>query len=161
MGRTTQRDLGQFRTVWIMEKGRWNIFEQDSPWWDVESFGKRVAKAITVYFDYIRHPRLIGLIGTHVDDDLVTGTPEFFEHTVTYLSQRFKFKWKRDGFQLGKKLDQGDLRYTGLDLGREQDGSVTLNQQSYILGIDEIPIRADRRVQKDADATPWEVSKRR
>ena len=90
--------------------------------------------------------KLIGLIGIHVDDDLITGTPEFFDHHVKKLRKLHCYgKWQT-----------GTFTHCGRKITRHDDGTIVVDQRDYAASIEPITLTAERRRHKDAPATPRE-----
>ncbi|CAK0825149.1 unnamed protein product [Prorocentrum cordatum] len=98
----------------------------------------KLCPALFIFHD--ERGTLIGLIGTHVDDDLVAGSPEFFANQVAKLRKAAKV-----GFHhCGRFLKQND------------NGTITCSQKEYTESIENIPISAERRKTKEAKATAEE-----
>ncbi|CAK0806782.1 unnamed protein product [Prorocentrum cordatum] len=106
----------------------------------------KLCPALFIFHD--ENGKLIGLIGTHVDDDLVAGSPEFFANQVATLRKIHCYgKWQsaRTGFHhCGRFLKQND------------DGTIKCSQREYTESIGKIPISAERRRNKEAKATAEE-----
>ncbi|CAK0825490.1 unnamed protein product [Prorocentrum cordatum] len=106
----------------------------------------KLCPALFIFHD--EHGKLIGLIGTHVDDDLVAGSPEFFANQVAKLRKIHccgKWQTAKAGFHhCGRFLKQND------------DGTITCSQKEYTESIEKIPISSERRKDKEAKATAEE-----
>ncbi|CAK0827876.1 unnamed protein product, partial [Prorocentrum cordatum] len=106
----------------------------------------KLCPALFIFHD--ENEKLIGLIGTHVDDDLVASSPKFFANQVTKLRKMHCYgKWqtaKTSFHHCGRFLKQGD------------DGTITCSQREYTESIEKIPISNERRKDKEAKATPEE-----
>ena len=92
--------------------------------------------------------KLLGMIGIHVDDDLILGSKHFFENQVAQLRKMHCYgKWHTsvEGFfQCGRFIQ------------RQADGSLKCGQNEYSESLMPIPISKERRLNKDARATPSE-----
>ncbi|CAK0897251.1 unnamed protein product [Prorocentrum cordatum] len=90
--------------------------------------------------------KLIGLIGTHVDDDLVAGSPEFFANQVAELRKAHcRGKWQ---------TAMTGLHNCGRFLKQNDDGAIKRSQKECTESTEKIPISAERP--KDARATAEE-----
>ena len=92
--------------------------------------------------------KLIGMTGTHVDDDLILGSQQFFENQVTQLRKMHCYgKWHTsvEGFF-----------HCGRFVQKQADGSLKCGQNEYVESLMPIPISKERRLNKDARATPTE-----
>ncbi|CAK0798712.1 unnamed protein product [Prorocentrum cordatum] len=106
----------------------------------------KLRPALFIFHD--ENEKLIGLIGTHVDDDLVAGSPEFFANQVTKLRKMHCYgKWQtaKTGFH-----------HCGRFLKQRDDGTITCSRREYTESIEKIPISNERRKDKEAKATPEE-----
>ncbi|CAK0808101.1 unnamed protein product [Prorocentrum cordatum] len=106
----------------------------------------KLCPALFIFHD--ENEKLIGLIGTHVDDDLVAGSPESFANQVTKLRKMHCYgKWQtaKTGFH-----------HCGRFLKQRDDGTITCSQREYTESIEKIPISNERRKDKEAKATPEE-----
>ncbi|CAK0847357.1 unnamed protein product [Prorocentrum cordatum] len=106
----------------------------------------KLCPALFIFHD--ENEKLIGLMGTHVDDDLVAGSPEFFAKQVTKLRKMHCYgKWQtaKTGFH-----------HCGRFLKQRDDGTIACSQREYTESIEKIPISNERRKDKEAKATPEE-----
>lgn len=86
-----------------------------------------------------------GMIGLHVDDGLCAGDSHF-EAKLSSLEQKFPFGSKR----------KGDFIFTGIHIKQETNGSIHLDQQSYVNDITPISIDRDRRKKETLPVTEGE-----
>ncbi|CAK0904441.1 unnamed protein product [Prorocentrum cordatum] len=106
----------------------------------------KLCPALFIFHD--ENEKLIGLIGTHVDDDLVAGSPEFFANQVTKLRKMHCYgKWQtaKTGFHHCRRFPK-----------QRDDGTITCSQREYTESIENIPISNERRKDMEAQATPEE-----
>ena len=95
--------------------------------------------------------KLIGLIGIHVDDDLLTGTPEFFKNQAAKLQKMHCYgKWNKANLP-GEKIV-----HCGKTIVRQQDMTLAIDQKEYVDGMTRIPLTKERRADKEALATAKE-----
>lgn len=85
------------------------------------------------------YPQCIGVIGSHVDDDLMTGNDHFMNHIVPELRQIFPYgKW-------ASLLKPGDtFGHVGKDITLHDD-RITLTQREYALSVQRITLPKERR----------------
>ena len=109
----------------------------------------KVAKAMYLYTRDQGNGRyaLEGIVGSHVDDDIMTGSDYFFDEIVA--------KGLDKTFHYGK-VQVDKLTHTGLDIVRHDDGRITVNQADYAAGLKKIHIDASRRRQPELAATDTE-----
>ena len=93
--------------------------------------------------------KLIGLLGVHVDDVLICGHGSLFESQVEKLRNTFPFgSWK--------DARKETVVFCGAELRQEPDGTIHLNQEAYALGINEINLSRERKLEEDAPASDGE-----
>ena len=93
----------------------------------------------------------MGLIGVHVDDDLITGSQTFFDVVVQQLRKKFVYgKWHTCN-QPGENFD-----HCGRNIMRRPDGAVVVSQRNYALGLEPIFLSKDRKKVPSAVITPKE-----
>ena len=86
---------------------------------------------------------LHGLAGWHVDDGLLTGDDVFWK-AMEKVAERLQF---------GKRA-KGEFKFCGMRIIQKEDKSVSLDQSSMIMELEEIPLDARRNANEDA--TPQE-----
>ena len=80
------------------------IIEDNSLYHGNLSYNTRVDKSIVVFRDAGERRRLIGLLGSHVDDDIVTGTQAFKDHVIHgVLKKVYRYKWVSDDYKKNHK----------------------------------------------------------
>ena len=89
---------------------------------------------------------LDGILGTHVDDGIGGGNQRY-EQVLKLLQQTLPFG--------SQEYDR--FRFTGLDLEQLPDYTIKISQSEYVDKIGLIDVPKNRRMQKDAIATPHEV----
>ena len=78
----------------------WTLLENNEVYSGNRSFGARVDKAIVVFREYAEHRPLIGLLGSHVDEDVVVGTEKFKMRVIEgVLNEAYRYKWASDDFE--------------------------------------------------------------
>jgi len=144
--------LGQMRSIAIQEAQGDNleIIEDNALYTGNLSYNTRVNKSIVVFQDAGERRRLIGLLGSHVDDDIVTGTQAFKDQVIQgVLNKVYRYKWVSDDYEQNHKTT-AVLTFTGIQIRRSEDGGVLLNQRSYILGLSTLPMSLHRRQDVDS-----------
>ncbi|CAK0843715.1 unnamed protein product [Prorocentrum cordatum] len=106
----------------------------------------KLRPALFIFHD--ENEKLMGLIGTHVDDDVVAGSPEFFANQETNLRKMHCC----GTWQTAKTA----FHHCGRSLKQSNDGTITCSQREYTESIEKIPISNERRKDKEAKATPEE-----
>ena len=93
--------------------------------------------------------QLEGLLGVHVDDDLITGSPWFYENVVPELRRRFKFgSWKERIFT-----------HIGLEVVQDPDTfEVQVGQPSYAMTLKKVYLPMSRRQAMTSPATKDEIT---
>ena len=88
--------------------------------------GAQRSKLNPAFFFFKRDDKLCGIIGVHVDDDLITGDDRFFDEVVPLLRQRFCYgKWHH------ANRDGESFVHSGRKVTRLADGSVKVSQKEY------------------------------
>ena len=144
--------LGHMRSIAIQEThgAPLEIIEDNSLYHGNLSYNTRVNKSIVVFQDAGERRRLIGLLGSHVDDDIVTGTQAFKDQVIHgVLNKVYRYKWVSDDYEKNHKT-AAVLTFTGIQIRRSEDGGGLLNQRSYILGLSTLPMSMSRRQDVDS-----------
>ena len=95
--------------------------------------------------------RLIGALAIHVDDILFTGTEQFQRSYMQKLKDKYPFKhWK---------INQGE--FLGRYLKKNENGSISVNQNEYCMKMKTIELTRERRRERNADLTEKERSQLR
>ena len=118
---------------------------------DLGMIRSRLNKAF--FLHYAADGSLDGMIGVHVDDDLITGTDHFFDTVVKELRKRFNYgKWHQAN-RPGESFVHCGRRVT-----RGEDGSVHLDMQSYVESVLPIKLDSTRKAKTEAKVTHEERS---
>ena len=95
-----------------------------------------------------------GYLGVHVDDVISAGHGLEYEQSLERLRAKFTFgTWE--------SAMEHTVQYCGCEVKQEKDFTITVHQQKFALGIEEIPISAERRLQVNSKLTPGEQSQMR
>ena len=89
--------------------------------------------------------KIDGILGIHVDDGLAAGNHRF-EKILNQLQEIFPFGSRK----------QKEFVFTGLHLKQHDDGEITVDQTSYIKGINPIEVTKDRRKEPNQKVTEKE-----
>ena len=95
--------------------------------------------------------KLRGLIGVHVDDDMIAGDNEFFKEVVEPLKKKYCYgKWSRCN-EPGESFE-----HCGRVISRRSDGALVVSQRNYALGLEPLYIAKERRRTPEAKVTAEE-----
>ena len=90
--------------------------------------------------------QLVGLIGVHVDDVVVSGHGEFYQQKVLELRNTFPFgSWK--------SAMSERVMFCGFEIKQNRDGSLHMNQERFALGLHEINVSRERKQNEGLKAT--------
>ena len=81
-------------------------------------------------FTYVREGKLHGLVTTHSDDLILAGDDIFENEIVAKLQKAFKFS----------KIEKNSFKYCGCNVTVQGDGTIELDQNDYIDGLEEIEV---------------------
>ena len=114
--------LGHMRSIAIQEThgAQLEIIEDNSLYHGNLSYNTRVNKSIVVFQDAGERRRLIGLLGSHVDDDIVTGTQAFKDQVIHGVpNEVYRYKWVSHDFEKNHKTT-AVLTFTGIQIRRSE-----------------------------------------
>ena len=100
----------------------------------------KLCPALFIFYD--KNGTVIGVIVTHVDDDLIAGSPEFFKNQVAKLRKMHcygKWHYVKEGFH-----------HCGRYLQRTPEGEIKCGQKEYTASIEKIPVNNARRSRRTA-----------
>ena len=89
---------------------------------------------------------LKGILITHVDDFLWSGSVEFFNNVIRQLKQTFKISSEKSN----------SFKYLGTEITKTEDG-IYVSQESYLEKLEEIPLSAERKENKHSELTEDEI----
>ena len=144
-------------TILGAKKGSYGMKDAPLLWYlthtgAVEELGcvrSRLSKALFLHYD--AKGKLDGMIGIHVDDDLITGTKQFFDTIIATLRKKFCFgKWHT------ANVPGESLIHCGRRVTRGHDGSVHLDMQDYIDSVSPIKLTSERARNLTAPVTELE-----
>ena len=105
-----------------------------------------VAKALYLYYSDVG---LEGILGVHVDDDIMAGSEFFMNDVIPRLRKRFNYgRWAMTEFMHTGRSVKQDLT----------DFSITVGQAEYSQSLQRIYLTADRRKEPHRPANSDEVS---
>lgn len=88
---------------------------------------------------------LEGVLGLHVDDGICGGS-QYFSQKIDLLEAKYPFG--------SKKVKQ--FTFTGIEMDQLANGTITMNQSTYVRAIEPIKISTERRQQPEAAVTEAE-----
>ena len=93
--------------------------------------------------------RLVGILGVHVDDVVRGGNGKRYDEAIERLKKVFPFaSWKSS---MKEKVT-----FCGLELNQNVHGGITLSQERFSLGLNEINLTQERKQQIDDEASMTE-----
>ena len=93
---------------------------------------------------------LVGLLGCHVDDLLVSGSGDYFQERIKVLRQSFPFgSWQH--------AQSEAISFCGCEVKQDEHFNVFVTQERYALGLNEINVAYGRRQSPEASATAEET----
>ena len=95
-------------------------------------------------------PKVHGVLGIHVDDG-IGGGDSYFGKVIQELRAIYNFG----------SYEEGEFTFTGIHFRQWLDGSIEMDQTSYVEKIAPIHVPRERRVQPNATLTPGEVKELR
>ena len=95
----------------------------------LEKRGFKIAGEDEAYFYKNVGGNLQGQVAIHVDDFLITGSNEFIEDTLSFISSKLKVS----------KVERGKFRFTGIDIEKKMEG-IQISMEDYVKSIEIIPI---------------------
>ena len=138
----------EFRTpgkVWLLKKPVYGLADAGRLWYrrlrdEILNSGCTELTGDAACFLYHNNGRLQGIIGTHVDDIIYGGTPEFEESIIKPLMNTFNIS----------KTDHDSFVFCGMSLRQNSDYSITVSQTDYAETIEGLP---DYKDMTDAEKT--------
>ena len=95
-------------------------------------------------------PKVHGILGIHVDDG-IGGGDSYFSKVIPELRSIYNFG----------SYEEGEFNFTGIHFKQWLDGSIEMDQTSYVERIAPIHVPRERRLHPDASLTPEEVKELR
>ena len=89
---------------------------------------------------------LEGVMVCFVDDQVWGGTTEFEDKVIKKLRKTFDINYEHCSV----------FKYVGIDVKQAQDGSISINQESYLKGVNSLSIDKERSNQKEETVTDSE-----
>ena len=83
----------------------------------------------------------------HVDDGILSGTPEFMH----YMTEQLKTRW-----QIQHPMHDS-FKFCGVWVNRQADGVITLSQEQYAEMVEPISVKRSRMAERNDSLTPQEV----
>ena len=120
--------------IWLLKKPVYGLADAGRLWYkrlrdEILSLGCKDLTGDSAVFLMHEKGKLIGIIGTHVDDLIYGGTPEFEEKVIEPIMTTFNIS----------KTDHKCFVFCGMSLRQNSDLSITVTQKDYASSIDDIP----------------------
>ena len=97
-------------------------------------------------FSYYHDNKLQGLLVTHVDDIIYSGTGKFKNNVIKKLTEKFKIS----------RLASGIFEYLGWNIKQESD-HILVDQRLYAEKVKAVQLTSSRKIQLDEDLSTEEV----
>ena len=127
----------QYRTpgkVWLLKKPVYGLADSGRLWYqrlreEIIKLGCIELTGDGACFHFNKNGRCIGILGTHVDDLIYGGTPEFEDRVIKPLMQSFNIS----------KSDHDSFVFCGMSLRQNSDYSIIVSQKDYAQTIEDLP----------------------
>ena len=137
--------------VWKLKKTVYGLCDAARAWYDTVKkemlrLGMSISKFDPAMFMFRKDGRLEGIVCIHVDDYCWGGTGYFEGLVIAKLKKHF----------LVGIVDSGHFKYVGLNV-KQKDKGISLDQESYIKGLNQIEISQKKCQKKDMGLNDEEV----
>ena len=136
-------DLVSADQLWKLRRCLYGLNDAPRAWYDrvkselLHSGGTKSRFDEALFMWYDQHRGLEGVMVTHVDDFVFTGTVDWYEKVVCKLCSVFKIS----------SQDWGSFKYTGLNVS-DVDGCVLVDQFEYVNSLNQIELNPGRASHK-------------
>ena len=141
------------RYVWRCKKSPYGVSDAPRAWfatfsaWIREQGGVPMSQDPCTFKFEDRAGNLVGQLGVHVDDGILSGTPEFMH----YMTEQLKTRW-----QIQHPMHDS-FKFCGVWVNRQADGVITLSQEQYAEMVEPISVKRSRMADRNDSLTPQEV----
>lgn len=138
--------------LWRLKKPMYGLGDSPKQWYStlkqhLINSGCQISKLDKTLFSFYEDNKLTGILVTHVDDVLYSGTTRFQDQIIKALFKTFKISAEhRDSF-----------RYLGLNVSQDREThTITVDQNDYAKSVKPVTLSTSRRTNSDADLTEEE-----
>ena len=115
----------------------------------LEQIGMRKVSGNSALFTMHVKGKLIGLVGSHVDDLLMAGNTMFKKLISDKILKMFQFS----------KIEWHKFKYLGCQIEKLENGDISLNQNDYIQKLDTVEIPSGRNAWKVSESERKSIRK--
>ena len=145
-------DFRKSGIIWKLNKPMYGLGDSPRQWYStlkdhLIKSGCVMSKLDKTVFRYYENNKLLGILVTHVDDVLYSGTTRFQDQIIKKMFQTFKIsKEHRDSF-----------RYLGLNVSQDPESHIiTVDQRDYAKSLKLVPLSSSRKKNPDDELTEKE-----
>ena len=144
-------DHGQY--VWMCKKSPYGVSDASRAWfatfskWIREQGGVPLSHDPCTFKFENNDGNRIGQVEVHVDDGILSGTPEFMKYMIGQLKTRWHVN--------NPSLDS--FKFCGVWINWQSNGVITLSQEQYAEMVEPIPLTRSRMAARSDSLTPQEV----
>ena len=133
------KDIREDNKVWKLKRCLYGLNDAPREWYNklsekLVNLGGQVSLFDKALFMWHKESKLVGVMTIHVDDLIHCGTDEWEKSVLKKVKEEFKIS--KTGIQ--------NFRYIGLEI-EQNESDIFVNQQPYIMQLEEIKIDADRK----------------
>jgi hypothetical protein len=137
--------------LWQLYKPMYGLEDSSRQWYftlkdTLQDLGCVVSKLDKSVFRYYLDNKLQGLLVTHVDDIMYSGTGKFRLFVIKKLTEKFKISREASGI----------FEYLGWNIVQELD-HIHVDQRSYAKSVNAVNLTSERKMQLDDDLSIDEV----
>ena len=148
-------DICSTESVWRLKRPLYGLCDAPRSWYDTMSAFLLSTGGIKSVIDdslfmWFQESRLIGHLACHVDDMNYAGSDLWNEKVMKAVKEKFNISAEAEG----------SCKYIGLNILQGRN-AITIDQNTYITSLEEIPLSKDRTKQKNDTLTKVERSQLR
>jgi len=133
------KDIRVPNEIWKLKRCLYGLNDAPREWYNklserLTALGGQVSLYDKALFMWHKDEQLIGVMTTHVDDLIYSGTEEWNSTVVGKVCQEFKIS----------KTAKKNFRYIGLEIEQNQS-DIFVDQQHYIMQLEELKIDENRK----------------
>ena len=144
-------DVRKTGVLWCLCKPMYGLEDSSRQWYltlrdTLLELKCNMSKLDKSVFSYYHDNKLQGLLVTHVDDIIYSGTGKFKNNVIKKLTEKFKIS----------RLASGIFEYLGWKIKQESD-HILVDQRLYAEKVKAVQLTSARKIQLDEDLSTEEV----